>query len=80
MSELINELQIEKALKTLENMKKYQKKYNESEKGLLKRREASRRYYNSKKDDPDFLLKQCNKVKAYYQKKKNETTDEPILI
>lgn len=79
MSELIN-IDIQKAIKTLENMKKYQEKYNKSEKGLEKRRLASRRYYNSKKDDPEFLLKQCNKVKAYLQKKKNETVQEGILI
>jgi len=79
MSEIID-IHIQKAVKALENMKKYQDKYNKSEKGLEKRRLASRRYYNSKKNDPEFLLKQNNKVKLYYQKKKNETTAEPILI
>lgn len=82
MSELtdniINTQFLEKALKSYMNQQRHQYKYNHTENGLKKRREASRRYYNKMKDDPEFLLKQNNKVKAYLAKKKlqNEIKNE----
>ena len=54
----LNSIDIEKLLKSYNNIKKCQKKYSQSDKGKEKINEASRRYYNKKREDPEFMEKQ----------------------
>ena len=45
----------EKAIKYYNNLKKYQKKYSESEEGKIKLRVANKRYYDKKKQDEQSM-------------------------
>lgn len=47
---------LEKAKKAEERQLKYQKKYINSDKGRIKRKEANKRYYQKKKDIKNNLL------------------------
>ena len=59
----------EKAIEYYNNLKKYQKKYSETEEGKLKLRAANKRYYDKKKQDPEWVKKIAkDKLENYYKK------------
>ena len=47
----------EKAIKYYNNLKKYQKKYSESDEGKVKLRAANKRYYEKKNQDTKCVKK-----------------------
>ena len=68
----INNLDIEKALKYYNAVKKASEKYCHSDKGKERRRSASATYYQKMKlIDPEFLRKNSEKAKERYHRKKN---------
>lgn len=70
----------EKAIKYYNNLKKYQKKYSETEEGKLKLRAANKRYYDKKKQDPEWVRKIAIEKLEMYYKKKNKTKNNIIEI
>ena len=72
----INSLDIEKALKFYNAVKKANTKYSHSDKGKERRRAASATYYQKMKlIDPEFMQRQSDKAKERYHRKKNMTID-----
>ena len=51
----------EKAIKYYNNLKKYQKKYSESDEGKIKLMATNKRYYEKKKQDPEWVKKKAKK-------------------
>ena len=70
----------EKAIKYYNNLKKYQKKYSESEEGKIKLRAANKRYYDKKKQDPDWVKKIAKEKLENYYNKKNKIKNNIIEI
>ena len=67
----INNLDIEKALKYYDSLKKANSKYSHSDKGKERRRAASATYYQKMKlIDPEFMQRQSDKAKERYHRKK----------
>ena len=74
MTEIINDLDMQRALKYYNAVKKASQKYCDSDKGKERRRVASANYYQKKKElDPDFMKRQCDKAKKRYHLKKSMT-------
>jgi hypothetical protein len=72
----INNLDIEKALKYYNAIKKASDKYCQTTKGKERRKIASANYYNKMKlIDPEFMQRQSDKAKERYHRKKNMTID-----
>ena len=72
----INNLDIEKALKFYNSLKKASEKYCHSDKGKERRRAASATYYQKMKQiDPEFMQRQSDKAKERYHRKKNNAID-----
>ena len=72
----INNLDIEKALKYYNAIKKASDKYCNSDKGKERRRAASATYYQKMKlIDPEFMQRQSELAKKRYHRKKNMTID-----
>ena len=72
----INNLDIEKALKYYNAVKKASEKYCHSDKGKERRRAASATYYQKMKlIDPEFMQRQSELAKNRYHRKKNMTID-----
>ena len=72
----INSLDIEKALKFYNAVKKANTKYSHSDKGKERRRAASATYYQKMKlIDPEFMQRQSELAKKRYHRKKNMTID-----
>ena len=72
----INSLDIEKALKFYNAVKKANTKYSHSDKGKERRRAASATYYQKiKLIDPEFMQRQSELAKKRYHRKKNMTID-----
>ena len=72
----INSLDLQKALKYYESLKKASTKYSNSDKGKERRRAASATYYQKMKlIDPEFMQRQSDKAKERYHRKKNMTID-----
>ena len=72
----INTLDLQKALKYYESLKKASNKYSNSDKGKERRRAASATYYQKMKlIDPEFMQRQSDKAKERYHRKKNSTVD-----
>ena len=68
----INNLDIEKALKFYNSLKKASVKYCQTDKGKERRKIASANYYKKMKEiDPEFLQRQSDKAKERYHRKKN---------
>ena len=88
--ENLTELEIQKSLKLYANTKKIVKKYNESETGRVKRKEANERWYYKMRENPEWMKKQSDKSRIRYQKrqakkkaqkleeKQNEASDKII--
>ena len=77
MDELkLSDLQIQRAVKHYESLKKHQYKYNRTEGGLEKRRLATKRYYEKNKLDPEFKKKCIEKVKKSQNKKKLQLLEQ----
>jgi hypothetical protein len=77
MDELkLSDLQIQRAVKHYESLKKHQYKYNHSEGGLEKRKLATKRYYDKNKLDPEFKKKCLEKVKKSQNKKKLQLLEQ----
>ena len=67
-----NNLDIEKALKYYNAVKKASEKYCHSDKGKERRRAASATYYQKMKlIDPEFMQRQSEKAKDRYHRKKH---------
>lgn len=72
----INSLDIEKALKFYNAVKKANTKYSHSDKGKERRRAASATYYQKMKlIDPEFMQRQSELAKKRYHRKKNMNVD-----
>ena len=72
----INSLDLQKALKYYESLKKASTKYCQTDKGKERRKIASANYYQKmKQSDPEFMRKQSDKAKERYHRKKNMTID-----
>ena len=72
----INNLDIEKALKFYNAVKRANTKYSHSDKGKERRRAASANYYQKMKlIDPEFMQRQSELAKKRYHRKKNMTID-----
>ena len=72
----INSLDIEKALKFYNAVKKANTKYSQSDKGKERRRAASSTYYQKMKlIDPEFMQRQSELAKKRYHRKKNMNVD-----
>ena len=72
----INNLDIEKALKYYNCLKKASEKYCNTIKGKERRAAASANYYKKMKEiDPEFLQRQSDKAKERYHRKKNMVVD-----
>ena len=88
--ENLTELEIQKAIKLYANTKKIVKKYNESETGRLKRKEANERWYYKMRENPEWMKKQSIKSRIRYEKRQakkkalkleeQETKEQEVII